>query len=180
MSRTAFQIHNDADYQRALTLLDELWEAEPGSLEERVLDIMATRIAAYEAALRASEWSEAGSPAKGVSPTMHLCKVVLNPDGTLSLQNAEDEDINFIFADPHQKLLVDIHKGYAWEFLRQAQKLREALSHLRKLVRKVDAGEMDLKDVVAMLDRTSNNIIDLEAIDDSPQVLPMPESKIPE
>ena len=43
-----FPLHNDADYQRALTLVDELWDAAPGSPEADVLDVMATLIEVYE------------------------------------------------------------------------------------------------------------------------------------
>ncbi len=48
MSLSAFPLRNDADYQRALVLLDELWDALPGSAEADVLDVMATLIDVYE------------------------------------------------------------------------------------------------------------------------------------
>jgi HTH-type transcriptional regulator / antitoxin HigA len=52
MPPSAFPLRNDADYQRALALLDDLWDAEPGSPEADVLDIMATLIEVYEKGLR--------------------------------------------------------------------------------------------------------------------------------
>lgn len=45
---TPFPIHNEADYDRALDLIDRLWGAEPGSPEAAALDVMATLVEAYE------------------------------------------------------------------------------------------------------------------------------------
>lgn len=50
---TAFALHTDADYRRALALVDELWDAPPGSPEAELLDVMATLIELYEKRTRA-------------------------------------------------------------------------------------------------------------------------------
>lgn len=47
---TPFIIRNEADYDRALALVDELWSAAPGTPAAAVLDVMAERIQAFEAA----------------------------------------------------------------------------------------------------------------------------------
>lgn len=49
---TAFPIRNENDYHRALDLVDQLWDAHPGTPEADVLDIMATLISVYEKATR--------------------------------------------------------------------------------------------------------------------------------
>lgn len=50
---TAFALHTDADYRRALALIDELWDAAPGSPEAELLDVMATLVEHYEKRTRA-------------------------------------------------------------------------------------------------------------------------------
>lgn len=47
-----FPIRTEADYQRAIALIDALWDAEPGSADADTLDIMATLVSVYEAASR--------------------------------------------------------------------------------------------------------------------------------
>ncbi len=44
-----FNLHNEADHARALELVERLWSADPGTPEAETLDVMAGRIAAYEA-----------------------------------------------------------------------------------------------------------------------------------
>jgi HTH-type transcriptional regulator/antitoxin HigA len=41
-------IKTEADYEVALAKIDELWEAEPGSSEGDLLDVLATLVEAYE------------------------------------------------------------------------------------------------------------------------------------
>ena len=41
-------IRTNADYERALKQLEEVWEAKAGSEDEDVLDVLATLIDAYE------------------------------------------------------------------------------------------------------------------------------------
>lgn len=45
---TAFAVHTDTDYRRALALVDSLWDAAPGSPEAELLDVMSTLIEGYE------------------------------------------------------------------------------------------------------------------------------------
>lgn len=46
---TPFPLRNEADYTRALALVETLWTAAPGTPEAAVLDELAARIEAYEA-----------------------------------------------------------------------------------------------------------------------------------
>lgn len=46
---TPFLLRTEADYTRALSLVEQLWTAEPGTPEAALLDLMAARIEAYEA-----------------------------------------------------------------------------------------------------------------------------------
>lgn len=41
-------IKTEADYEEALAKIDELWEAEPGSPEGDLLDVLTTLVEAYE------------------------------------------------------------------------------------------------------------------------------------
>jgi len=41
-------IHNEADYKAALTRVDTLWDAEPGSPESDELEVLAVLIDNYE------------------------------------------------------------------------------------------------------------------------------------
>jgi HTH-type transcriptional regulator/antitoxin HigA len=45
----AFPIRNDADLHRAVALIDTLWNAEPGSVEDDTLQVMSQLVDAYEA-----------------------------------------------------------------------------------------------------------------------------------
>jgi HTH-type transcriptional regulator/antitoxin HigA len=47
-----FPIHNEADYRRAIALIDQLWDADPGSADAATMDIMATLVEVYEKANR--------------------------------------------------------------------------------------------------------------------------------
>lgn len=47
--RAAFPIRTDADLERAIALVDELWNAVPGTAEADLLDVMASLIDRYEA-----------------------------------------------------------------------------------------------------------------------------------
>lgn len=49
---TPFPIRDDADYDRALKLIEELWDAEPGTPEHDVFEIMATLASTYDKARR--------------------------------------------------------------------------------------------------------------------------------
>lgn len=49
---TPFPIRDDADYDRALRLIDELWDAEPGTPEHDVFEIMVTLASTYDKARR--------------------------------------------------------------------------------------------------------------------------------
>ena len=42
-------IHNEQDYQIALKNISSLMNASPGSAEEKLLDVLATLVEAYEA-----------------------------------------------------------------------------------------------------------------------------------
>lgn len=46
---TPFLIRNDADYDRALELVQSLWSAAPGTADAALLELMAERIQAFEA-----------------------------------------------------------------------------------------------------------------------------------
>ena len=46
---TAFRIRNDADHARAMELIDQLWDAAPGTPEGETLQLMAELVEAYEA-----------------------------------------------------------------------------------------------------------------------------------
>lgn len=46
---TPFIIRSESDYQRALTVVEQLWTAEPGTADAEVLDLMSGRIEAFEA-----------------------------------------------------------------------------------------------------------------------------------
>lgn len=46
---TPFLIRNDADYDRALELVQSLWNAAPGTADAALLELMAERIQAFEA-----------------------------------------------------------------------------------------------------------------------------------
>lgn len=50
---TAFPVNTEADHRRALALVDELWDAAPGSPEAELLDVMASLVDAYEKRTRA-------------------------------------------------------------------------------------------------------------------------------
>jgi HTH-type transcriptional regulator/antitoxin HigA len=45
----AFPIRNDADLDRAIALIDDLWDAAPGSTEADLCEVMAQLVEAYEA-----------------------------------------------------------------------------------------------------------------------------------
>lgn len=47
---TAFPIRNDTDLARAVALIEELWDAEPGSPESDLREVMAALVDRYEAA----------------------------------------------------------------------------------------------------------------------------------
>jgi HTH-type transcriptional regulator / antitoxin HigA len=47
--RTAFPIRNDEDLDRAIELVDELWNAAPGSADADLLEVMTTLVDRYEA-----------------------------------------------------------------------------------------------------------------------------------
>lgn len=44
-----FSIRNESDYRRALSLVEALWNAEPGTPAAEVLDLMSARIESFEA-----------------------------------------------------------------------------------------------------------------------------------
>jgi HTH-type transcriptional regulator/antitoxin HigA len=46
-------IHSDDDHQRALSDIERLWGAEPGSVEAEYLDVLVTLVDAYEASRHA-------------------------------------------------------------------------------------------------------------------------------
>lgn len=114
---------------------------------------------------------------------MLLYTVTLCSDGTPSLDRADESAICASFQDPLREEALQKAEAYrkdAWEQRRQAHKLNDAISHLRKFVRGVKAGTVQLDDVVAMLNRTSDNIIALEAVGGGFQATPMPDATIPE
>lgn len=41
-------VRNDTDHRAALTAIEALWNAEPGTAEYDRLDLLATRVEAYE------------------------------------------------------------------------------------------------------------------------------------
>lgn len=45
----AFPIRNDADRERAIALIDDLWSAEPGTVEHDTLHVMSELVDAYDA-----------------------------------------------------------------------------------------------------------------------------------
>jgi HTH-type transcriptional regulator/antitoxin HigA len=67
---TPFPIRDDADYDRALRLIDELWDAEPGTSDHDVFEIMATLASTYDKARR-DRILEPGDPVELVQFKLH-------------------------------------------------------------------------------------------------------------
>lgn len=113
---------------------------------------------------------------------MTLYALSVDADGNPTLRPATEQEIASSFQDDiREEALKEAakQKDSARQSELAAHKFMDALCYLRRQVRDVAAGA-DIDDLVAMLNRTRGNIIDLEAVGGGLQVTPMPRARFPE